>query len=134
MLRENVQVIRRCWEAISHGGPEALLDFADPEIEWHVRSDLPDADVYRGPDGFRALLQRFDESFDDQQYEPLDYIAAGEEAVVVPLRWSARGRGSGATAVERQETWVFTVTEGRITRVDEYPTREEALESVGLLE
>jgi ketosteroid isomerase-like protein len=130
MSRENVEVVKQCWEAVARGGPEALLEFADPAIEWHVRQDLPDAAVYRGHEGFRALLERFDDAFEEQVYEPAGFTDAGGEVVLVPLRWWARGRGSGATVVERSETWVFTVRERRIIRVREFRTEEEALEAV----
>jgi ketosteroid isomerase-like protein len=132
--RENVELLERCWEAVARRGPEALLDFADPALEWHVRQDLPDAGVYRGHQGFRALLERFDEAFEEQGYEPVEFIDAGGEVVVVPLRWWGRGRGSGATVVERYETWVFTVRERRIASVCEFRTRDEALEAAGLSE
>jgi ketosteroid isomerase-like protein len=134
MSRENVELLERCWEAVARRGPEALLDFADPALEWHVRQDLPDAGVYRGHQGFRALLERFDEAFEEQGYEPVEFIDAGGEVVVVPLRWWGRGRGSGATVVERYETWVFTVRERRIASVREFRTRDEALEAAGLSE
>lgn len=133
MSQQNVDLLRSCWEAVAASGPEALLDFADPALEWHVRTDLPDARVYRGHEGFRELVARFDESFGVQRYHPVDYIDAGDR-IVVPLRWSAVGRESGAAVVERDETWIFTVEGGKIRRVDEYSTRGEALEAVGLSE
>ncbi len=102
-----------------------------PRIEWHVRSDLPDAGVYQGQAGFRQLSARFDEVLAEQRYSPLEYIDAGIE-VVVPLRWTAHGRLSGAAFVERSEIWVFTVEEGLIKRVVEFTTMAQALEAVGL--
>ena len=86
-----------------------------------------------GQAGFRQLAARFDEVLAEQQYEPLEFIDAGVE-VVVRLRWTAHGRLSGASFVERFETWVFTVEEGLIRRVVEFPTMAEALEAVGLSE
>jgi hypothetical protein len=53
---------------------------------------------------------------------------------VVPLRWTAEGRLSGAGFSEGFETWVFTIENGLITRVVEFATKEEALEAVGLAE
>jgi ketosteroid isomerase-like protein len=134
MSRENVEVVRASWEAVVRSGPDGFLAFAHPDLEWHVRKDLPDAGVYRGHDGFRALAERFNEAFAEQSYDPEGYIPAGDDMVVVPLRWWARGRESGASLVESEETWVFVVRDGKIVRVDEYATRAEALEAVGLSE
>ena len=133
MSQENVEIVRAAWNAVDRDGPEAMLRFLDPDVRWSVRPDLPDAGDYRGHAGFLELLGRFDESFEEQGYHPLDFIDAGER-VVVPLRWWARGRSSGATVTERQETWVFTVRDEAIAHVEEFATREEALEAVGLRE
>jgi ketosteroid isomerase-like protein len=45
-----------------------------------------------------------------------------------------RGKGSGVPFEERSETWVFTVSGGKITRVKEFVTREQALNAVALRE
>lgn len=116
----------------SAGDVEALLEHLSPEIEWTIRSDLPEAGTYRGHDGIRELVGLFDEALEEVGYEPGEYIDAGEK-VVVPLQWWGRGRGSGAMVSERQgETWVFTVREGMIVKVTEYRQRAQALEAVGL--
>jgi ketosteroid isomerase-like protein len=131
MFEENVAVIQAYFA--KQGEEDIRLRGLHPEVEWHVRSDLPDAAVYRGQDGFRQLKARFDEVLADQRYQPLEFIDAGPD-VVVPLRWTAQGRLSGASSLESFETWVFTVEEDLITTVVEYLTKEEALEAVGLRE
>ena len=133
MSQENVEIVRAARASTDAEGPEGMLRFLDPQVEWRVRKDLPDAGIYVGHAGFLELAARFDEAFEEQGYEALDYIEAGER-VVVPLRWWGRGRTSGVTVVERQETWVFTVRGHAITVVEEFATREEALEAVGLRE
>jgi ketosteroid isomerase-like protein len=69
---------------------------------------------------------------DDMWFEPDNLMLAGDR-VVVPLRWGGRGKGSGVVFEER-EAWVFTVRDGVIVRVEEYGTREAALEAAGLKE
>jgi ketosteroid isomerase-like protein len=132
MSQENVELVR-AWFASMGGGIEARLRFLHPQVEWHVRGDFPDTGVYRGHDGFRELAARFNEILVQQQYEPLDIIDAGGH-VVVPLRWTAQGRLSGASFIERFETWVFTVEDDSIRTVVEFATKEAALEAVGLRE
>ena len=131
MFQENVAVIQAYFA--TQGEEDIRLRGLHPEVEWRVRSDLPDAAVYRGQDGFRQLKARFDEALAEQRYQPLEFIDAGPD-VVVPLRWTAQGRLSGASSLESFETWVFTVQGDLITAVVEFPTKEEALEAVGLRE
>jgi ketosteroid isomerase-like protein len=54
--------------------------------------------------------------------------------VVVPLRWGGLGIGSGATFAEREETWVFTLRDGKIRHVREYSTKKEAIEAAAVPE
>lgn len=129
MSDESVDVVRAAFEAW-RGGADSLLDFLSDDIDWEVRPDLPDAGRYRGHDGFRRLSARFDDVMDDMWFRPMELIAVGEDRVVVPLRWGGRGKGSGLPFEERAETWVFTVADGKITRVKEFATREEALTAV----
>jgi ketosteroid isomerase-like protein len=127
LSRRNVDIVRAFFVELREQGTR--LEWLHPTVQWHVQPDLPDAGVYRDHDGYRQLAARFDEVVADQHYQPLDFIDAGAN-VVVPLRWTAPGRLSGASFVERVETWVFTVTGGAITTVVEFPTREAVLEAV----
>src|SRR5829696_5086775 len=130
MSQENVEIVRAYFA--SQGEGERALRFLDPGVEWHVRPDFPDPGVHRGREGFRKLEARFAEVFDEEQYQPLEFIDAGTNGVVVPLQWEGRGRLSGAGFLERSETWVFTVEGGVITTVFEYAGKAQALEAAGM--
>jgi ketosteroid isomerase-like protein len=133
MSEESVEVVRAAFDAWRDGS-SFLFDFLADDIEWEVRPDFPDAERYRGHDGFRRLDARFSEVMEDMWFRPAEFIAAGEDEVVVPLTWGGRGKGSGVTFEERPETWIFTVRGGKILRVKEFATRDQALAAVGLHE
>jgi uncharacterized protein len=130
---QNVELLHRLFELFSEREVDldAILELIGPDVVWEVRSDFPDAGVYRGHEGFRRLNAAFDEVVDETWYRPLEYIPAGDQ-VVVPLRWGGLGSGSRAAFAAREETWVFTVRDSRIRRVREYATKREALEAAGL--
>ncbi len=132
MSQADVELLCRMFELFSEreNDWDALFELVGPDIVWEVRSDFPDAGIYTGYEGMRRWSDAFDEAVEETWYRPLDYIHVGSH-VVVPLRWGGVGIGSGAAFAEREETWVFTVREGRIRHVREYGTKEEALEAVG---
>jgi ketosteroid isomerase-like protein len=136
MSQANVELLRRLFELFSEREQdwEALWELVGPDIVWEVRSDFPDAGVYAGHEGIRRLSAAFDEAVEKTWYRPLEYIHVGTHVVVVPLRWGGVGIGSGAAFAEREETWVFTLRDGRICHVKEYGTKKQALEAVGLPE
>jgi ketosteroid isomerase-like protein len=131
MSQQNVEIVRSLFSSFEQIGPEGTFRFLSPEIEWQVRPDLPDSRTYRGHQGVRELLATFEDVLDEQWYSPRELIPAGD-LVVVPLRWGGRGKTSGATVEEREETWVLTLRDGAIIRVTEYPTKEAALEALDL--
>jgi uncharacterized protein len=128
-MADNVDIVRTGFERFRTGD---LFEVLSPDIEWHVRSDLLDAGTYRGHAEVRQLLGRFEEILDGMWIEPEEFIDAGEETVIVPLRWGGTGRGSGVAIEERGgETWIFTVRDNKIVRVNEFATRAAALAAVG---
>jgi ketosteroid isomerase-like protein len=139
MSQENVEVVQRAFEASRRpdqregDDPDAILEFLDPAVVWEVRSDLPDADTYTGYEGMRRLFATFREVLDETWYRPVDFIDAGDQ-VVVPLRWGGRGRASGVEIAEPEETWVFTLRNGKVVHVKEYASKNAALEATGLRE
>jgi ketosteroid isomerase-like protein len=128
MSQAAVETIRSAFQAWNRS-VEAVLPYLDPAIEWTVRRDWPDADVYRGHEGFLRFNRTFAEVLDELGIEPEEFAEIGDR-VVVGLRWWGRGKASGAAAEEHREAWVFTVEGGKIVEVHEYPTKEEALAAV----
>jgi ketosteroid isomerase-like protein len=65
--------------------------------------------------------------FDEFEMEPLEYVELGDR-VIVDVIQRAIGRASGAP-VDGRFWFVFTVASGRLTRMDAFLTKEQALEA-----
>jgi ketosteroid isomerase-like protein len=128
---QNVEVVRRSYEAFSRGDFDAALADYDPAVEWHMAEDEPDAQVHRGHDGIRRMVVAWAAPWTnrfERAVRPLEFIDRGDW-VVVPLGGRLRGKHSGVE-VEMEETQAALVRDGRIVRVEEFRTTEEALEAV----
>ena len=68
------------------------------------------------------------EIFTELSWEPLELTDLGD-VVVAETRLVARGRGSDIQ-VESDETDVFWFRDGRLVRVEGFPTKAEAFEAV----
>jgi ketosteroid isomerase-like protein len=132
MSQENVEIVRGALEALEQGGVEALLESCSSEIEYQVRPDLPDARTYRGHEEVRALASDWQRLFEDFRLEAEELIDAGD-SVVALMRISGRGTTSGVE-VGNPYAGVYEVRDGKIWRISDYPTRQEAFERVGLSE
>ena len=107
MSREDMEIVRRIFEVFARDGFEGLLRHLDPEIEWTTTGSYIDRATYRGHDGVRRYLGSMLDEFEDFRIEPVEFIDAGEQVIVI-TRVSGRGKRSRApvelTLVDRRES------------------------------
>lgn len=136
MSAENVELVRRMYEAYDRGDLKAVFAAYDPGIEWDASRLDPatglDLDpVYQGVDGIRHFFRRWLEAWETIKFDYEEFIDAGERVVVV-LTQRMRGRTSGVDLEWRSYAQAWTVREGKLTRMEFFPDRAQALEAVGL--
>jgi uncharacterized protein len=129
-VSENVEQLKRGYEAFNHGDLEAVFELLDPEIESVNDERVPFAGTYRGHEELRALLRDQQEVFGQLTMEPYEFFEAGDQ-VVAFVRVRARGEASGA-AVEITIGHLWTIRNGKAIRWQGFPEREKALEAAGL--
>jgi ketosteroid isomerase-like protein len=129
MSHENVELVRRAFDAYAQGGFDALSDFWTNDINYRaVEGALDDRGPMHSKDAVLAYAQDWLDLFDDFKIEPLELIDAGADQVVAVVRNSGRAKLSG---VEADLTYavLYTIRDGKIARVREYWTKEQALEA-----
>ena len=134
MSEENVEVVRRVYEAVASGDTEAVLAAYDPDIEWQfARSpfrSLFKRDTYHGHEGLRSFIrERYADAWETIE-DDLEELIDADEYVVSVVTTRGRGRASGVE-VEIKHAGLWTLREGKIVRVAWFPSREEALEAAG---
>jgi ketosteroid isomerase-like protein len=132
MSQENVEVVRRGFEAYERGDIPAMLADFDPDAITY-RATEPDAAIYHGPEGFLQSFVDWIEDFDDFTMSVDEFIDANASQVIVHLHQRATGSSSGAP-VEIEGWFVFTLGGGKVVRLDMHVGKEAALEAVGRLE
>jgi ketosteroid isomerase-like protein len=130
MSRENVEIVRRYVEAFNQGGPEAVRDLCDPDVEYCEDPKFPEARVYRGVDAVMRQFHEFGAAFEDYRFELEDLLLAGEKVVVI-VQEHAVGQASGAK-IDRRTGWIGTLRAGKILRLEIFLEPEDALEAAGL--
>ena len=132
MSQENVEIVRQAFAAYSNGGPEALANFWDPEIEVGVPPDLAQAGTYRGREAVLAWMSEWNEAWERIEYTPEEIVGNGD-TVVVTLLYDGVGRGSGLR-IDGRFWYLIRLREGKIVYIRLYGDRNEALEAAGLKE
>lgn len=133
MSQADVDVVRSLWDAVERGDAEAVLALYDADVVWDVSRGplrgITGSGVYHGHAGLSAFFRSWREAWDDARYELDELIDAGEHVVTVG-RQCGRGRASGIWFEGDDQSAVWTVRNGKVTRVVWYPSREAALEAV----
>ena len=120
--QENVEVVRRFLLA----EVEDAMAYADPGIVWNPAEES----AGHGHDAVRASLDRWKSEWDDYELRPEQFEHMGDR-VLVTVRLRGRGRGSGVE-IDARFYDVFTLSDGKIVRMDQFTEQSEALEAVGL--
>ena len=133
MSQENIDTVRRGYEAMNDRDYSRVGEFLHSDVEVDVSRNVLNPDVYHGHDGFVRLVSVIEDVWDDFRIEAEELIDGGDQ-VVVQIRIVGKGKGSGAPA-EMRVFNVWTLRDAKATRlVGGFRDREEALEFAGLSE
>ena len=136
MSRENVDIARRAHDAAAR---RPKPDFATVNALYHPDHEFLSLVTFRqsaltGARGFREFLANIDEAYESSWESRIEEASAlDEERVLLVVVFRLRGKRSGVP-VDQQMGIVVTVRDGKVVRTETYPSREEALQSVGISE
>jgi len=131
MSQENVEIVRRIYEAWGRGDFRATVGMVAPDFEWAQVHGVVEPGSHVGTDASRALRSIF-EVYRDFRVEAEEYIDGGDTIIVV-AHASGTARGSGVQ-MEQLSVHAWTVRRGVPIRMEQYRNRNEALKSAGLEE
>src|SRR3954451_14738789 len=126
-MADNVELVRRLWTAFERGGIEAVLEIADPDVQWEPYGG--GGIVYSGHDGLRAYME--ERRARGEQADARLYSAFAKGDFVV-ARGELRIRGAHSI-VTMQPGWLYEFRDGRLLRFRGFPTQEAALRAAGLI-
>ncbi|MEK6326444.1 MAG: nuclear transport factor 2 family protein [Actinomycetota bacterium] len=130
MSQENVEIMRRGYEAFNRGDFDTAMALSRPDVEF-IRPGIESPP--KGREAIRAWMEP--DAFAEQRIEPLEFRVNGDK-VLVRQRMFARGAGSGIE-LDTGSWAVWTLDdEGFIARGEMFMLDQEAeaLEAAGLSE
>ena len=138
MSQESVVIVRRLFDAVARRDTATVLSLYDPDIEWdgsrHRWGEVLSGDPHwQGHEALRSFFRQYYEAWKDFENKLVETIDVGDQVVTV-VNSRARGRTSGVEVEWGDHAAVWTIRAGKIVRVVWFPTRDDALEAVGLRE
>jgi ketosteroid isomerase-like protein len=132
MSQENVEIVREAMEAYMGNDEATVRKIVAPDVVISTRPDQPDVREHHGYDGMLRASAEWLEAWDDHTMEAARVWDAGE-FVILATRESGRGKISGVP-LETESVFVYTLSQGRIVRIQIFGSEREALEAAGLSE
>ncbi len=142
MSQENVEIVRSLYKRLNAADDvEAAMHVAeeviDPEIEfeisWRSGRDAADFRVLHGIEEVRTVLAELMAPFASFRWENHESFDAGDEVVLI-LESLVTPNESAAEISTGRFGYVFTLRDGKIARVQDFPDPAEALEAAGFKE
>jgi ketosteroid isomerase-like protein len=131
MSQQNVEVVRHGYERFKDTG-RFVAELVTPNFTWDMSNfrGWPEQQIYEGPEGAQSFIDEWSGAWDDWELRVDALLDAGERVVALI---SQRGR-SKATGlpVDMSFAQVWTLRDGKQTRMDMYSDRGEALRATGL--
>lgn len=133
MSRENIEVVKRIFDAAARRDTAAVLAGYDRDVEVDFtgapQAGMIGGHVYRGHDGLRRWFREWHTAWADVHDDVEELIDAGAHVISVVTQ-HGRGRASGVEVEQRHLAGVWTLQGGKVTRVVWFPTLAAALEAV----
>jgi uncharacterized protein len=132
MSEENVEVVRRMYDAFHSGDANGALAHFDPNVVVDASRARPDGGRGQGREQLNAIVAAWMGTWDEWREEIAEIRDLGSRVLVLSVQ-HGRGKGSGVE-VEAPYALLYDVHGGKITHMTMFPTQEAALVAAGLSE
>ena len=130
VLHQAMRVVRCAFDYFNRTGSLPAAVFDRDAVTNQAAEVLGTVGTFSGHGGWLELMAEVHEAFDAVRLEPERLIGIPPDTMLVLVRLSARGRGSGLS-VDTPIAIVVTIRRGRAGRLDIYREPADALEAVG---
>jgi ketosteroid isomerase-like protein len=130
--QENVEIVRDQYDATNERDFRRAMSHYAEDVEMVVPFGLRGG-TFRGRQEVGEWFGEWLAAFDRDARFDIEEIVSHGPLVLLIAKHRATGRASGV-AVTQTVCWVYRIDAGKITRVQAYESRTEALKAVGLEE
>ena len=93
MSQENVEVVRRAYEAWNAGDMDAVRERLDPGIIWRPVEGWPEPGPFEGREAVMRWLEQMRETWDTDDLELISDFIDAADRVAMRVIWRGAGHG-----------------------------------------
>jgi ketosteroid isomerase-like protein len=129
MSQENVEIVRRVYEALNRSDWDAAFRDAHPDFELTFRRG-PLAGTHRGRETPETVISDMRAAFEVWIIEPSEFLIAGDQVVAI-VKNRVRPKGTEAE-IETRNGHLWTIRDGKILSLEGFPHADDAIDAAGL--
>ena len=127
-MSEKSEIVRRLTEHLNETGEPGPIDLYAEGLEFRDRGGAASPENYAGSEGVRTFNRSVREAWDSIRAEVIEETERGDW-IVVAFRFHLRSH-AGVELVE-DEGWAYEIRDGKVQRIEQHGSFEEALAAVG---
>ena len=114
-MGENADAVQERWADFGRGDLDGAVSTTDENAEIVVPETLPWGGTYRGPDGFKEMIQKSLSNFESVDLKPTSFLEADDgETVIVTVEGG--GKTKAGKELSGRSVWLYKVSDGMLTR------------------
>jgi ketosteroid isomerase-like protein len=129
-MGENADAVKERWDDFAKGDFDAAVSTTDENAEIRLPETLPWGGTYKGPDGFKEMIQKFLSNFESVDPNPTAFLEADDgETVVVVVEGT--GKTKSGNELGGRSVWLYKVSDGKLMGAEFFGDTAQARDAVG---
>jgi uncharacterized protein len=128
-MGENADAVKERWGDFAKGDLDGAVSTTDENAEIRIPDTLPWGGTYKGPDGFKEMIQKFLSNFESVDPNPTAFLEADDgETVVVVVEGG--GKTKSGNEFSGRSVWLYKVSDGKLTDAEFFGDTAQARDAL----
>jgi uncharacterized protein len=112
-MGENSEAVKARWDDFARGDLDGAVSTTDENAEVRLPETLPWGGTYKGPEGFKEMIQKFLSNFESVDPKPTAFLEADDGETVVVIVEGV-GKTKSGNELSGRSVWLYKVSNGKL--------------------
>jgi uncharacterized protein len=112
-MGENSDAVKARWDDFAKGDLDGAVSTTDENAEVRLPETLPWGGTYKGPEGFKEMIQKFLSNFESVDPKPTAFLEADDGETVVVIVEGV-GKTKSGNELSGRSVWLYKVSNGKL--------------------
>lgn len=129
-MGENADAVKERWADFAKGDLDGAVSTTDENAEIRLPDTLPWGGTYKGPEGFKEMIQKFLSNFESVDPNPTAFLEADDGETVIVLV-DGTGKTKSGNELGGRSIWLYKVSDGKLMGAEFFGDTAQARDAVG---